>query len=87
MLLCHRSLARRVLAPYCAIGMFENDSFISFHLLCKQHRLSIYVGQVDYTATPEELLSHFEACGTVERVTIVCDKLTGRPKGTFIFSM
>jgi len=42
---------------------------------------SIYVGQVDYAATPEELLGHFEACGTVERVTIVCDKFTGKPKG------
>jgi len=42
---------------------------------------SIYVGQVDYSATPEELLNHFEACGTVERVTIVCDKYTGKPKG------
>mmetsp|Transcript_87783 Transcript_87783/g.179041 ORF Transcript_87783/g.179041 Transcript_87783/m.179041 type:complete len:139 (+) Transcript_87783:164-580(+) len=42
---------------------------------------SIYVGQVDYSTTPEELLGHFEACGTVERVTIVCDKYTGRPKG------
>lgn len=42
---------------------------------------SIYVGQVDYTTTPEELLAHFEACGTVERVTIVCDKFSGRPKG------
>mmetsp|Transcript_18199 Transcript_18199/g.26945 ORF Transcript_18199/g.26945 Transcript_18199/m.26945 type:complete len:140 (+) Transcript_18199:385-804(+) len=43
--------------------------------------MSVYVGQVDYSSTPEELLSHFEACGTVERVTIVCDKMTGRPKG------
>jgi polyadenylate-binding protein 2 len=34
-------------------------------------RHSVYVGQVDYSATPEELLKHFEACGTVERVTIV----------------
>lgn len=42
---------------------------------------SIYVGQVDYSTTPEELVSHFGACGTVERVTIVCDKYTGRPKG------
>lgn len=42
---------------------------------------SVYVGQVDYSTTPTELLSHFEACGTVERVTIVCDKYTGRPKG------
>lgn len=46
-------------------------------------RCSIYVGQVDYAATPEELLAHFEACGTVERVTIVCDKMTGRPKGKY----
>mmetsp|Transcript_19692 Transcript_19692/g.27693 ORF Transcript_19692/g.27693 Transcript_19692/m.27693 type:complete len:236 (-) Transcript_19692:243-950(-) len=43
--------------------------------------LSIYVGQVDYSSTPEELLAHFEPCGTVERVTIVCDKFTGHPKG------
>mmetsp|Transcript_4120 Transcript_4120/g.8507 ORF Transcript_4120/g.8507 Transcript_4120/m.8507 type:complete len:231 (+) Transcript_4120:173-865(+) len=42
---------------------------------------SVYVGQVDYSTTPEELLGHFEACGTVERVTIVCDKYTGKPKG------
>lgn len=39
------------------------------------------MGQVDYAATPEELLAHFEACGTVERVTIVCDKYSGKPKG------
>jgi RNA recognition motif-containing protein len=44
---------------------------------------SVYVGQVDYSTTPVDLLSHFEACGTVERVTIVCDKYTGRPKGMF----
>lgn len=43
--------------------------------------LSIYIGQVDYSTTPEELLAHFQPCGTVERVTIVCDKMTGRPKG------
>eukprot|EP00544_Gedaniella_sp_CCMP2646_P007063 CAMPEP_0202481582 /NCGR_PEP_ID=MMETSP1361-20130828/1078_1 /ASSEMBLY_ACC=CAM_ASM_000849 /TAXON_ID=210615 /ORGANISM="Staurosira complex sp., Strain CCMP2646" /LENGTH=205 /DNA_ID=CAMNT_0049109097 /DNA_START=144 /DNA_END=761 /DNA_ORIENTATION=+ len=47
----------------------------------KRDGCSIYVGQVDYSATPEELLAHFEACGTVERVTIVCDKMTGKPKG------
>lgn len=43
--------------------------------------LSIYVGQVDYSAKPEELLAHFEPCGQVERITINCDKFTGRPKG------
>merc|ERR1719203_1196787 len=47
----------------------------------KRDGFSVYVGQVDYSATPEELLAHFEPCGVVERVTIVCDKFTGRPKG------
>ena len=42
---------------------------------------SIYVGQVDYEATPEELQAHFAACGTINRVTILCDKFTGRSKG------
>eukprot|EP00301_Raphidiophrys_heterophryoidea_P024758 c8139_g1_i1.p1 GENE.c8139_g1_i1~~c8139_g1_i1.p1 ORF type:complete len:213 (+),score=30.24 c8139_g1_i1:81-641(+) len=42
---------------------------------------SIYVGQVDYSATPEELQAHFQHCGTINRVTILCDKFTGHPKG------
>lgn len=42
---------------------------------------SIYVGSVDYSATPEELQAHFADCGTVNRVTILCNKFTGHPKG------
>ena len=36
---------------------------------------------MDYSATPEELHAHFAECGTVKRVTILCDKWTGHPKG------
>jgi len=36
---------------------------------------------VDYSATPEEIQGHFQACGTINRVTILCDKFTGHPKG------
>ena len=36
--------------------------------------------QVDYSATPEELQEHFAGCGTVNRVTILCDKYRN-PKG------
>lgn len=39
----------------------------------------MYVGQVDYSATPEELQLHFKDCGTVNRVTILTDKM-GNPK-------
>lgn len=42
---------------------------------------SIYVGNVDYAATPEELQTHFADCGTINRVTIMCNKATGTPKG------
>lgn len=42
---------------------------------------SIYVGNVDYGATPEELQSHFSECGTINRVTILVDKYTQHPKG------
>ncbi|BGP13652.1 hypothetical protein JCM10213_001331 [Rhodosporidiobolus nylandii] len=41
---------------------------------------SIYVGNVDYSSTPEELQQHFSSCGTINRVTILFDKYTG-PKG------
>lgn len=36
---------------------------------------------MDYSATPEEIQQHFQACGTINRVTILCDKFTGHPKG------
>ena len=37
--------------------------------------------QVDYQSTAEELGQHFQACGPINRVTILCDKFTGSPKG------
>lgn len=42
---------------------------------------SIYVGNVDYGATAEELEAHFHGCGSINRVTILCDKFSGHPKG------
>lgn len=40
---------------------------------------------MDFSATPEELQTHFQSCGTILRITILCDKLTGRPKGFVSF--
>lgn len=39
-----------------------------------------YNVQVDYACTPEEVQQHFQSCGTVNRVTILTDKM-GQPKG------
>ncbi|KAK1309069.1 hypothetical protein QJS10_CPA09g00409 [Acorus calamus] len=41
---------------------------------------SVFVGNVDYSCTPEEVQQHFQSCGTVNRVTILTDKF-GQPKG------
>ncbi|WRX16316.1 RNA recognition motif domain - like 10 [Theobroma cacao] len=41
---------------------------------------SVFVGNVDYSCTPEEVQQHFQSCGTVNRVTIRTDKY-GQPKG------
>lgn len=44
---------------------------------------SVYVGNVDYGTTPEELQKHFQTAGAgpVNRVTILLDKFSGHPKG------
>ena len=41
----------------------------------------MYIKNVDYMTTKEELMEHFKECGTIVRVTILCDKYTGNPKG------
>lgn len=43
---------------------------------------SVFVGNVDYSATPEEIQTHFnQGGGSINRVTILLDKFTGHPKG------
>ncbi|CAN8187142.1 unnamed protein product [Coccothraustes coccothraustes] len=69
----------------------ENHLFMSseaalFPLTTKEKmeadQRSIYVGNVDYGGTAEELESHFNSCGQINRVTILCDKFSGHPKGS-----
>jgi hypothetical protein len=43
--------------------------------------LSIYIGNVDYSASEEELRNTFMACGEIVRVTIIKNMKTGHPKG------
>jgi cold-inducible RNA-binding protein len=42
---------------------------------------NIYVGNLPHSTTEPQLRTLFEMHGTVERVSIVTDKETGRPKG------
>ncbi len=43
--------------------------------------MKIYVGNLSYDVTEEELRQEFEAFGGVESVSIITDKYSGRPKG------
>ena len=43
--------------------------------------MNIYVGNLSYTTTEEELQGAFAAFGQVDRVKIVQDKYTGRSRG------
>ncbi len=42
---------------------------------------NIYVGNLDYRTTEDELRAAFESHGRVERVTVVRDRNTGQPRG------
>jgi len=44
----------------------------------------LFVGNVPYQVTEDELRQAFSAAGTVESVAIITDKMTGRPRG-FVF--
>jgi len=43
--------------------------------------MKIYVGNLSYDVTEEELRQEFNAFGEVESVSIITDKYSGRPKG------
>ena len=43
--------------------------------------MKIYVGNLSYDVTEEELRQEFQAFGEVESVSVITDKYSGRPKG------
>jgi RNA recognition motif-containing protein len=43
--------------------------------------MNIYVGNLPFSATEDDLRSKFEAFGSVARVNIITDRETGRPRG------
>ncbi len=43
--------------------------------------MKIYVGNLSYDVTEEELRQEFQTFGEVESVAVITDKYSGRPKG------
>jgi RNA recognition motif-containing protein len=49
--------------------------------------LNIFVGNLAYTATEDELRQLFEPYGVVDKITIITDRDTGRAKGFGFIAM
>jgi len=70
--------------PHQALGYSNSSSSalnLSYEEKVEVDARSCYVGNVDYGATAEELEQHFHGCGSINRVTILCNKFDGNPKG------
>jgi RNA recognition motif-containing protein len=52
-----------------------------YNLLQKEVRMKIYVGNLSYEVTEEDLRLAFEQFGQVESATIIKDKYSGQSKG------
>ncbi len=42
---------------------------------------SIFVKNVHFSSTTQELMTHFNECGEIKRITIPVDKMTNKAKG------
>ena len=43
--------------------------------------MKLYVGNLSYGTTEADLRSTFETCGTVDSISVISDRQTGRSKG------
>jgi cold-inducible RNA-binding protein len=43
--------------------------------------MNIYVGNLSFTVTEDDLRGAFQAFGTVEKAAIITDKVSGQPRG------
>lgn len=49
--------------------------------------MNIYIGNLLYSSTEDELREHFEQYGEVEKVTVIQDRDTGQSKGFAFIEM
>ncbi|KAL7057584.1 hypothetical protein AAHC03_016629 [Spirometra sp. Aus1] len=70
------------MADYVLDGVHEGDQDEFVDEASKEESINSDTFEaVDYGSTAEELEAHFRCCGAINRVTILCDRYTGHPKG------
>ena len=66
------------LAKHQPAGLFACHP-VSF--ICELFVTKLYVGNLPFNATEDQVRTHFAAHGTVDKVSLVNDRETGRPRG------
>jgi hypothetical protein len=54
---------------------------VTVSLICEFFRMKLYVGNLPFTATEDQVRTLFAPHGTVDKVSLVNDRETGRPRG------
>ena len=72
--------ATQGVCPVCGTKMFRIGRNVA-QFNKRGANMKIYVGNLSYEVTEEELRQEFTAFGEVTSVSIIRDKYTGRPKG------
>jgi len=65
-------------------GEHEEETELAPHQPKNQREIdlrSVYVGNIDYSATTDDLKDLFQDCGEINRITIMYNHYTGRSKG------
>ena len=74
-------VAKEMTSPVLKFFSAASVLDMSFEEKAQVDARSVYCGNVDYGATAQELEQHFHGCGSIDRVTIMCNKFNGQPKG------
>ena len=82
--MCHDSY---VAAVAWVSALLVLEAFIKTACFITVRIMDIYVGNLPFSATEEEITELFSPYGTVDRVKIVTDRETGRPRGFAFVTM
>jgi RNA recognition motif-containing protein len=75
-----RRFSYTVLWPW-ALASCSDDLAIIACFSHREHSVNIFVGNLAYTATENDLRQLFEPYGVVDKIQIITDRDTGRAKG------
>lgn len=75
------TIVRSMLDEKCSVNRLSFKILATQKKIRKEVNMNIYVGNISFSTTEEDLRQAFEAFGQVSSATILKDKLTNRSRG------